>query len=189
MKTRGQVRIIGGQWRGRKIRFPDISGLRPSPDRIRETLFNWLTPYIKAATCLDLFAGSGVLAFESLSRGAKFCVLIDENPKIISSLFQNTKLLRAEEQVQILQGSLPDCLSGKIFPTFNVIFLDPPFRKGYIEFTSHWLEDNFDQFMAKECIIYLESERELDPLPLPNTWQVIKNKKAGQVSYSLAKRL
>jgi len=176
-----KVRIIGGSWRGRKITFPDIPGLRPTPDRVRETLFNWLLPIIVGKRCLDLFTGSGALGFEALSRGAKEVVFVDNHREVILSLQQNAELLNCQTQCQFEQINIPQ---NKIHNTepFDIIFLDPPFNLDLIQTTIEWLTTN--NLTHKHTYLYIEAEKELN-LALPNTWQELKNKSAGQVAYYL----
>ena len=176
-----QLRIIGGRWRGRKIAFPPVPGLRPTPDRVRETLFNWLAPDIRQARCLDLFAGSGALGLEALSRGASQVTFVDSHPQVIKQLQQNIALLQAEEQTDIVQGKFPDIALAQ--QAFDIIFLDPPFNQGYIAECFKWIEShNLAKIGTK---IYCETEKQLTTLPLPADWQICKNKTAGDVNYTL----
>ncbi|MFV9616114.1 MAG: 16S rRNA (guanine(966)-N(2))-methyltransferase RsmD, partial [Gammaproteobacteria bacterium] len=127
----GSCRIIGGKWRGRKITFDDAEGLRPTTDRIRETVFNWLQPYIYQGFCLDVFAGSGVLGFEALSRGAEKVVFIESNKNTVKNLKQNCKRLDAEAAVIFHQDALiwlRSTQQEQVKQKFNLIFLDPPFH-------------------------------------------------------------
>ena len=126
-----EIRIIGGQWRSRKLQFPSVEGLRPTPDRVRETLFNWLRDDIEDARCLDLFAGSGALGFEAASRGAANVVMVDADAKVGSALRQACGVLDAPV-VHICQDNALRYLAG-LPSSFDVIFLDPPFNKGWIE--------------------------------------------------------
>lgn len=120
------VRIIGGRWRGRILRFPDVPGLRPTPDRMRETVFNWLGQRLDGLRCLDLFAGSGALGFEAASRGAVEVVMLEQNARVAMSLRENVRLLDAEATVWVLQGEALTYLATDV--EFDVIFLDPPFK-------------------------------------------------------------
>lgn len=184
MKKTGEVRIIGGQWRGRKIAVPDAEGVRPTPDRVRETLFNWLAPHIRDAICLDAYAGSGVLGFEALSRGAKFTVFVDSNSVVIKQLQQSAEVLKTDA-VDYIQAKFPRQFSWNE-PKFNVVFLDPPFGKNYLPGACHYLEDN--QMLAKNCLIYIECEASLEVLDIPDNWDIIKQQQAGEVQYALIKR-
>lgn len=183
-KKTNQLRIIGGQWRGRKITCPDIPGLRPTPDRVRETLFNWLAPVIVGARCLDLFCGSGALGLEALSRGASHVVMVDESPKVIDQLRKQIQIF-ATDKATLLCAQVPEVNLTTMQP-FDIIFLDPPFHKGLINKCSAWLENQ--DLLASNALIYIETEAELAPPPIPNNWQIIKSKSAGQVRYYLAQR-
>lgn len=178
----GTVRIIGGQWRGRKLHFPALPGLRPSPDRVRETLFNWLAPVIHDARCLDLFAGSGVLGLEALSRGAAHVTFIDQNPEIVRYLREQLTILGAKN-AEVLCATIGK--TGPSLPSpFNIIFLDPPFHKNLIEPCCRWLVEN--NLLAPDTYVYLETEASLKSLPIPAQWELLKSKNAGQVGYHLA---
>ncbi len=178
------VRIIGGEWRGRKVTFPCLTGLRPTPDRIRETLFNWLQPYIHGAVCLDMFAGSGVLGFEALSRGAKQVVMLDQSKSVVQSLIDNAKKLQTEETI-IKQATFPYKLSSLNLPAsqFNLVFLDPPYSENLIPAAIEWLINN--HCLSKETFIYLEHNKKQPPTELPIGWEYLKQKTAGNVAYSL----
>lgn len=180
---RNKVRIIGGCWRGRKLAFPSEPGLRPTADRIRETLFNWLSPNLPGSRCLDLFAGSGALGFEAASRGATDVLLVDNSPPIIQQLQANKKLLKAET-IHIIQASIPAPLPRQPKP-FDIVFLDPPFQKQLISTACHWLVTN--HYLAKGALIYIETEAELATPPIPTDWEIIRAKQAGQVKYYLVK--
>ena len=125
----GLVRIIAGKWRGRRLKVPDIKDLRPTPDRVRETVFNWLAPILPGAHCLDLFAGSGVLGFEALSRGAASVTLVDQSPEIVALLQEELKTFGADNAT-VYRATVPQQLH---FPSqvFDVVFLDPPIKPIY----------------------------------------------------------
>ncbi len=180
----GEVRIIGGTWRGRKLKFPAISDLRPTPDRIRETLFNWLAPTIQGAHCLDLFTGSGALGLEALSRGASYVLFVDQAPPIIHYLKQQLLRLQATH-ANVYSAKIPfDKLPHKlIVKPFDIIFLDPPFNRNLVKPTCNWLMQH--ALLANNATIYIEAESQLEPLPVPTQWNLIKNKKSGQVGYHL----
>lgn len=181
-----KIRIIGGKWRSRNIEFPDLASLRPTPNRIRETLFNWLAPEIMGAVCLDLFAGSGALGFEALSRGAKSVVMIDQSQQAIASLKDNATRLGAEQNIELYCASMPGNLSEILKSHhFNIVFLDPPFHKNLISFCANWLEQQ--RCLEKDALIYIETEKELKILPIPENWQIIRSKIAGNVGYHLAR--
>lgn len=179
-----QLRIIGGRWRGRRLRFPSIGGLRPTPDRVRETLFNWLAPRICGARCLDLFAGSGALGIEALSRGAAEVVFVERHPDAVRQLRENLLLLGAE-QFRLEQADALTWLSRRD-RSFNVVLLDPPFGKGLLEPIGNALERG--DWLAPNAYIYLESGLDEKNLKFPRTWEIIREKTAGQVIYRLALR-
>ncbi|MBI6547217.1 16S rRNA (guanine(966)-N(2))-methyltransferase [Xenorhabdus lircayensis] len=177
----GQIRIIGGKWRGRKLPVPDSDGLRPTTDRVRETLFNWLMPTIQGARCLDCFSGSGALGFEALSRYASHATLIEYDSNVAKQLSANLALLKAEN-ANVVQGNALQYLNGAGTP-FNVIFLDPPFRKGMLTEAIRLLEAN--GWLAEESWIYVEAESESSATEVPSNWQLHREKAAGQVAYRL----
>ena len=180
-----QLRIIGGLWRGRKLTFPDADGLRPTGDRIRETLFNWLAPDIQGAHCLDLFAGSGALGLEALSRGAQSSLLLEKSTAAARQLISNLQLLQAHngraEQVDSLQW-----LNQQPAPhRFDIVFIDPPFALDLWEPIAAALEHH--NWLGDNAVIYLEAPRDAQ-LQLPANWQLHRDKQAGQVSFRLYHR-
>ncbi|WJY15219.1 16S rRNA (guanine(966)-N(2))-methyltransferase [Pectobacteriaceae bacterium CE90] len=177
----GQIRIIGGQWRGRKLPVPDSPGLRPTTDRVRETLFNWLAPVIQQARCLDCFAGSGALGLEALSRYAAHATLLETEHTIARQLVQNLALLRAEN-ANVINTDTRQWLAQPGEP-FDVVFLDPPFRKDLLNNTLHLLESQ--GWLAPEAWIYIETEAENHTLTIPKNWLLHREKVAGQVAYRL----
>ncbi len=190
-----QLRIIAGQWRGRKLKFPALPGLRPTPDRIRETLFNWLAPIIQDSHCLDLFAGSGALGFEALSRGAAEVIMIDNDVSICQNLHTNATILGSQDKLGIFNLKIPQDFPrlkellrhsqlGKT--TFDIVFLDPPYRKTLLKTICLQLEQQ--QWLSSPAYIYIEAEKELTDLPIPENWRIIRSKVAGQVGYHLAIR-
>ncbi len=176
-----QLRIIGGKWRGRKLAFSDIDGLRPTTDRVRETLFNWLQPVIAGARCLDLFSGSGALGFEALSRGAAHVTMVDRQPCVIENLKDHAAILEAQNARCIQLDGLKFLKDSD--ESYDIVFLDPPFQAGL-------LKDCIDMLHRKNCLltgarVYIEHDKnEALPEILPN-WQVSRSKQAGQVSYHL----
>ncbi|HHJ16578.1 MAG TPA: 16S rRNA (guanine(966)-N(2))-methyltransferase RsmD [Gammaproteobacteria bacterium] len=177
-----QVRIIAGQWRGRKLPFPDAQGLRPTADRIRETLFNWLTPVLHGAHCLDLFAGSGALGFEAASRGAAQVVMVDSARDVTAALQENAKRLSAST-LQIRQQEAAAYLATGPGP-FDVVFLDPPFNSPEL------LLQSIDGLsapgrLAAGASIYIETPAASGEPVVPANWILEKQKKAGQVAYRL----
>ncbi|KXS51242.1 MAG: 16S rRNA (guanine966-N2)-methyltransferase [Marinobacter sp. T13-3] len=130
--TEGELRIIGGDWRSRKLRFPDAGGVRPSPARTRETLFNWLNFHLAGRDCLDLFAGSGALGLEALSRGAGSATLVDHTPALAGALKANLQLLKASNG-EVVCRDVTQYLTHRNRPPFDIIFMDPPFRQGWLD--------------------------------------------------------
>ncbi|MGP1947260.1 MAG: 16S rRNA (guanine(966)-N(2))-methyltransferase [Arsenophonus sp. NC-PG7-MAG3] len=179
--SRGQIRIIGGKWRGRKLPVFDSKGLRPTTDRIRETLFNWLMPFIEDAHCLDCFAGSGALAIEALSRYAASATLIELKRSVSIQLAANLAKLEAKNAQMINRDTLN--YLAQTGTAYNVIFLDPPFRKDLLQQTALLLEQN--GWLSKNCLIYVEAEIEANLGMLPKNWQLHHKKFAGQIAYCL----
>ncbi|MBN3063285.1 16S rRNA (guanine(966)-N(2))-methyltransferase [Pectobacterium aquaticum] len=177
----GQIRIIGGQWRGRKLPVPDSPGLRPTTDRVRETLFNWLAPVIQQSRCLDCFAGSGALGLEALSRYAAHATLLEMERAVAQQLTQNLALLRAENAEVVNTDALS--WLAKLGTPFDVVFLDPPFRKELLNNTLALLEQQ--GWLAPDAWIYVETEAENAQLTIPENWQLHREKIAGQVAYRL----
>jgi 16S rRNA (guanine966-N2)-methyltransferase len=178
-----QLRIIAGSWGGRKLCFAPVPGLRPTPNRVRETLFNWLQPVIQGARCLDLYAGSGALGVEAASRGAAVVVLVDRDPQVVRTLRKQLQLLAAD-QVQVIQADVGNWLSDNP-EMFDIVFLDPPFREGQLPAAIRQLEAG--GWLAPEAWIYVEAEQGLVP-ELPDNWELYRSKRAGQVGYHLARR-
>lgn len=180
----GQIRIIGGQWRGRKLPVPDSPGLRPTTDRVRETLFNWLAPHMVDARCLDCFAGSGALGLEALSRYAASTTLLEMDRDVSRQLQQNLATLKAANARVVNTNSLT--FLAQPGTPHDVVFIDPPFRKGLLEETLHLLESN--GWLADDALIYVESEVENGLPPVPANWDLHREKVAGQVAYRLYHR-
>jgi len=178
----GTCRIIGGKWRGRKITFDDAEGLRPTTDRIRETLFNWLQPYIHQSHCLDVFAGSGVLGFEALSRGASDLVFVEQNIQTVKNLKENISVLKTDKVRIYQQDALRWLSSVKGEQTFGLVFLDPPFHGELLAKAATLLAQS--GCLAKDAIIYVEHNIDED-ITLAENWFCLKQKKAGQVAYKL----
>ncbi len=150
------VRIIGGQWRSRRLKFAAVPGLRPTPDRVRETLFNWLQGKVAGADCLDLFAGSGALGFEALSRGANSVVMVEKHPDAAQALKDNVAVLQTQ-QAQIIQDDAMRYLQ-RVDTAFDLIFLDPPFRQNKL---ATILEQITSKHLLKpQGMVYLEQELE-----------------------------
>lgn len=178
---KGQIRIIGGEWRGRRIKVPNIPDLRPTPDRVRETLFNWLSHVMPGAYCLDAFAGSGALGFEALSRGAKHVVMVDASPEVVLLLKEELLIFKANN-AEVYRANVPQQLKKPEHP-FDIVFLDPPYSQDLLLPCCAYLEEH--SFLAKHAYIYLEAKSFLEEAVLPANWTVIKSKKAGQVAYHL----
>lgn len=180
--SRNQLRIIGGKWRGRKLEFPSVAGLRPTGDRIRETLFNWLAPTLAGTRCLDLFAGSGALGLEALSRGAKYAVLLDTDPRVVAQLRAHCEQL-AVDNVSILRADALQWLKqDRGEELFDLVLLDPPFQADLLEPTVAALTSS--RRLHEDALIYLETAREQSFSP-PASWELLKHKFAGQVSFAL----
>lgn len=184
---RNTLRIIGGQWRGRKLQFPDAPGLRPTADRVRETLFNWLQGWVLDEDCLDLFAGSGACGLEALSRGARSAVFVDASGEASASIQAHLGVLGAGN-VTVVTATAAQWLqnaasrSGK----FGLVFLDPPFAAGALADTVLQLEAS--GILKPRAHIYLESGDDLATLPVPPTWTARRNLRAGAVFYGLYER-
>ena len=174
-----RLRIIGGAWRSRVIHFPTIDGLRPTPDRVRETLFNWLGQDLTGLTVLDLFAGSGALAFEALSRGAAAAVAIESHPEAIRSLRANADALSATG-LEIQRADAAQFLASDR-RSFDVIFVDPPFRESWLP----RLWPVIEQRSRDGGWVYVEQGHAIDP---PAGWMVYRHRKAGNVHYHLLRR-
>lgn len=178
----GKLRIIGGKWRGRKIAFPALSGLRPTTGRVRETLFNWLSDYIEDTYCLDLFAGSGALGFEALSRGCAHVTFIDRSNDVMKALKQSAEFLNAAH-TEFICREFP---FSTFFPLknspFNIVFLDPPFYKGLINQATLWLEEV--NILASKAYIYVEVEKNISLVP-PNNWKFYREKRTASLFYGL----
>ena len=184
-KGSNQLRIIGGEWRGRKLRFPDAPNLRPTPDRVRETIFNWLAPMINGARCLDLFAGSGALGLEALSRGASYTTFVDSHKKATQALKEHLLLLNANEHAEVLQFDSVKFLTNNAQP-YDLVFLDPPYHLDFMQKVVPLLEAN--GWLADNAMLYLEIEKRQSLPELPSNWQQLKDKMAGEVSYFLFQR-
>jgi 16S rRNA (guanine966-N2)-methyltransferase len=178
------LRIIGGGWRGRRVHFPDSPGLRPTPDRVRETLFNWLQFSIAGARCLDLFAGSGALGLEALSRGAREVVFVDEAPAVAQSLRGELERLGGTGRGRVLQTTAARFLGARGEP-FDLIFLDPPFGQDVLSETVALIDAG--GWIQPSGWAYLECERAAGAPLLPAGWDLVKSKSAGEVGYHLAR--
>jgi 16S rRNA (guanine966-N2)-methyltransferase len=179
-----KVRIVGGKYRGRKISFhPDVN-LRPTTDRVKETLFNWLMPNIIGAKCLDLFAGSGALAIEAISRGAGFALAVENNQRAIEKLQENKQLLNIDN-LQILHRDGVDYVGYKSKIIFDIIFLDPPYKNQLLPITLQKIIEN--NFLSTDGLIYFESDNRDIEQHIPVGLCLVKQKKAGHVNFYLVK--
>lgn len=176
------VRLIAGRWRGRKVRFPDGEGLRPTPSRVRETLFNWLMHAVRDARVLDLYAGSGALAFEALSRGAREAVLVDASAQVCAQLKQELAALTGASG-RILREDAARFLARTPDAPFDIVFLDPPFHRNLLPACMQALETQ--GFLAPGAHVYVESESAPAAGSVPANWQLHRQQEAGQVCYSL----
>ncbi len=177
------VRIIAGQWRRRLLHFPEAEGLRPTPDRVRETLFNWLGQTLDGRICLDLFAGSGALGFEAASRGASEVILVERAPKVAKSLEDNVQLLDAGRVMKIVRADAVEFASSLRASgrRFDVIFLDPPYNKGWLERVMPLVQD----LLADDGMLYIEAEQALDGW---GSLRSVRDGRAGQVYYHLMQK-
>lgn len=177
-----RFRIVSGDWRGRRLSFPEVDGLRPTPDRVRETLFNWLGPRCVGADVLDLCAGSGALGLEAASRGAARVDMVEANPRLVAALREHIGALAAGSRVRAHQADAEDYLRGPAH-AYSLVFMDPPYASGLLAplcnaLDGHWL--------APGARIYLEAPAEAGPPALPAGWTLQKQGRAGQVGYYLA---
>jgi 16S rRNA (guanine966-N2)-methyltransferase len=178
------LRIIGGRWRGRRLQFPPLADIRPTPDRVRETLFNWLGQRVQGARCLDLFAGSGALGLEALSRGAAQVIFVEQERRAAQQLRAHLSAWHASG-AEVLTLDAVHYLSGAA-RRFDIVFLDPPFASSLIASTAVLLE--MRGWLSPDALIYVETERRAELPQLPATWQVRKAKQAGAVGYHLLTR-
>jgi 16S rRNA (guanine966-N2)-methyltransferase len=182
----GFIRVISGQFRGRKLPVKDVQGLRPTTDRIKETVFNWLMQDTREANVLDCFAGSGGLGFEALSRFAHSATFIELDPSAAKQIEQNISTLKLQN-AQVKQCNTLLYLEQKnTNEAFNLVFVDPPFRENLAQSCCHLLEKN--HWLSTEALIYVEVEAELNSFKQPDNWLLIKEKKAGQVFCRLYQR-
>lgn len=180
----GKVRIIGGEWKGRKLTVGHSPGLRPTSDRLRETLFNWLTWHIEGSICLDLFAGSGALGIEAASRGAKKIILVEKNRSLAQTLVEQIINLNTPK-IEVIQTEATHFLQRSPIP-FDIVFLDPPFQDNLLTVCCQQLEQR--NWLATHAHIYLEMAKDSVAPELPTNWQIIRQKTMGQVACLLAKR-
>ena len=179
----GQLRIVAGNWRSRLLQIADVPGLRPTSARIRETLFNWLTPGIHGATCLDLCAGTGALGLEALSRGAARAVFVEQSSLAANVLRDNVQTLNATT-AEVLNVDARLFLEQTDHEQFDLVFLDPPFAADMHGDLCRLLTEQ--GWLAERAKIYVEMDKAQSESSLPDSWQILKNKTAGNVRYLLA---
>lgn len=180
---RGQVRIIGGRWRRRQLTVPDAPGLRPTPDRVRETCFNWLAGELVGARCVDLFAGTGALGFEAASRGAARVLLIERAPEIARHLELQARMLDAGDEVEVL------CMDAFVWlaaggERFDLVFVDPPY--GSVDLPALMQELLDAGRLADNARVFVETDATVPCPVFPDRWQVLREQRAGRVRYHLA---
>jgi 16S rRNA (guanine966-N2)-methyltransferase len=178
----GRLRIVAGKWRSRLLDIANVSGLRPTSERIRETLFNWLAPGIAGARCLDLFAGTGALGLEALSRGAAEVVFVEKSPRAAKLLRNNIAALGAS-LTTVHNADALDYLAGTQLGKFDIVFLDPPFAADMLDDLCRLL--NAVSILRSGAQVYLEEDRNKPEVDLPEGWRVVKSRSAGNVRYSL----
>jgi len=185
--VKNQLRIIGGKWRGRKLSFVESKGLRPTLDRVRETLFNWLQPVIYNSRCLDLYSGSGALGFEALSRGASQVTMVDNNRQVYKQLNHNLQLLDCDNADTVCMDAVEflskQSLTQSLESKYQIAFLDPPFNQNLLDNCCQKIEQQ--QLLAEKSYIYIEAEKKLKLTNIPVNWHKTKEKKAGQLAYYL----
>jgi 16S rRNA (guanine966-N2)-methyltransferase len=179
---RSQLRIIGGQWRGRKLDFLPEQGLRPTTDRVRETLFNWLAPYIHGANCADLYAGSGALGLEALSRGAGHCDFVDCSRTAVGQIRQHLQTLEAIDRGQCHQCTALLFLQAGT-GAYDIVFIDPPFGSDLVEPTCSQLTEQ--AMLAEGALVYVETAANETSPEFPRDWTLHREKQAGGVCYRL----
>jgi 16S rRNA (guanine966-N2)-methyltransferase len=182
---RSEVRIIGGEWRGRKLHFPDVAGLRPTPDRVRETVFNWLQFDLAGRRCLDLFAGSGAFGFESLSRGAAEVVFVERDAAAADAIRRMLEILQCSRGQVVNEDAREWLRRGPARP-FDVVFVDPPYAERWLVTVAEQLERG--GWLAPAASIYLEDAAAHGVPALPAGWHMHRSKRAGDVGYHLARR-
>ena len=178
----GRLRIVAGKWRSRLLDIADEPGLRPTSERVRETLFNWLAPLIEGSRCLDLFAGTGALGFEALSRGATSVVFVDSSRRAIRAIEKSARELQAAG-VDIHCADAMAYLRGAAPGSFGIIFVDPPFADDRLEEVCRQIDEC--GILAPGGRIYLEQDRAKPETPLPDRWHMLRNKTAGNVRFML----
>jgi 16S rRNA (guanine966-N2)-methyltransferase len=184
-RGRGEVRIIGGEWRGRKLHFPQAGSLRPTPDRVRETLFNWLQFELAGARCLDLFAGSGALGLEALSRGAAAVQFVEPDPAAARAIGDALRTF-GSDRGRVAQQDAFAFLRGHPAEPYDIVFLDPPYAEQWLGRACTELEGG--GWLKPGAFVYLEDAASRGAPVLPEGWNLLRSKKAGDVGYHLARR-
>lgn len=179
----GEVRVIAGLWRGRKLPVLNAEGLRPTTDRVKETLFNWLMHDIAHSRCLDCFAGSGSLGIEALSRQAQAVVFLEKFANAANQLKKNLQALKSEQGSVIHTDTLAYLAQKNSDEPFDIVFIDPPFHQEFVPQVLNLLAEN--NWLAPNAILYVETEKNHAPLNLPESWQILKEKNAGMVTSRL----
>jgi 16S rRNA (guanine966-N2)-methyltransferase len=180
----GRLRIVAGKWRSRLLDIADVDGLRPTAERIRETLFNWLAPTLAGSRCLDLCAGTGALGFEALSRGADAVVFVEKSPIAVRALRKNARVLDADG-AEIHQDDALEFLASCRHEPFDIVFLDPPFAAAMHGELCRLLDER--SMLRPGSLVYIEEDRATPAVELPASWSLTKSKTAGNVRYSLAR--
>lgn len=183
-ESTGRVRIIAGDWRRRSLEFPAVDDVRPTPDRVRETVFNWIAPVLPGSRCLDLFAGSGALGLEALSRGAGQAMFVDQSRALMKALRANLATLDATNNAEVVEADVMAVLGRENGgDAMDLVFLDPPFRAGFVEPVCDRLAAG--GWVKAGSLVYIEHESDLAEPLLPQNWALSRRKTAGQVCYSL----
>ncbi len=184
MAKSNEIRLVAGRWRGRRLRFPPVPGLRPTPGLVRETLFNWLQGEVAGARCLDLYAGSGALGLEAASRGALTVVQVEAHPRVVRHLQVTARQLDAG-RIRVIRADVSRFLRRPPERPFDIVFLDPPFGTGQVAPVCQALERG--GWLAPGAWIYVEAEAELTPA-VPAGWEVWRRKTVGEVGCHLYRR-
>ena len=187
----GTVRIIAGEWRGRRLPVADVAGLRPSGDRCRETLFSWIQNQLRGADCIDLFAGTGVLGLEALSRGAASAALVELSPIAVAALRKNVAMLDAGNEngsrANVVQADALQWLSGRAEHSADLVFIDPPFGQGLALTALEAVSGN--RILRPGGLVYLETAR-TEPVAVPvSQWELLREKQLGEVQMRLLRKI
>jgi 16S rRNA (guanine966-N2)-methyltransferase len=181
-----RVRIIAGRWRGRRIHFPELEAVRPTPDRVRETVFNWLQAEIAGACCLDLFAGTGILSFEALSRGAELVICVERDKSAIAAIRHNAGILGAGGLETVHADAIEYLTHSQLRPV-DIVFIDPPYGSQILGQVCQILDER--AWLAPQALVYMERCAKGPVVTVPGNWQCLRSKRAGQVDYRLYRRL